>query len=60
MPLIHTHQLVKSYGQGAQEVRALDGVDLDIEQGDFVAIIGASGSGKSTFMNMIGCPDTPD
>lgn len=59
MPLIHTHQLVKSYGQGVQEVRALDGVDLDIEQGDFVAIIGASGSGKSTFMNMIGCLDTP-
>ena len=59
MPLIHTQQLVKSYGDGIQQVRALDGVDLDIEQGDFVAIIGASGSGKSTFMNMIGCLDTP-
>ena len=59
MPLIHTQNLVKSYGEGVQQVRALDGVDLDIEQGDFVAIIGASGSGKSTFMNMIGCLDTP-
>ena len=59
MRLIHVNQLVKSYGSGVQEVRALDGVDLDIEQGDFVAIIGASGSGKSTFMNMIGCLDTP-
>ncbi len=59
MPLIHSKNLVKSYGNGVQQVRALDGVDLDIEQGDFVAIIGASGSGKSTFMNMIGCLDTP-
>ncbi len=57
--LIHTENLVKSYGQGVQEVRALDGVSLDIDKGDFVAIIGASGSGKSTFMNMIGCLDQP-
>lgn len=57
--LIHTANLVKSYGEGVQEVRALDGVSLDIDQGDFVAIIGASGSGKSTFMNMIGCLDKP-
>jgi putative ABC transport system ATP-binding protein len=57
--LIHTENLVKAYGSGVQEVRALDGVSLDIEAGDFVAIIGASGSGKSTFMNMIGCLDQP-
>ena len=59
MALISTQELIKSYGQGDLEVRALDGVSLDIEQGDFVAIIGASGSGKSTFMNMIGCLDQP-
>ncbi len=59
MPIISTQNLVKSYGQGDLEVRALNGVSLDIEQGDFVAIIGASGSGKSTFMNMIGCLDQP-
>ena len=59
MALISTQHLVKSYGQGELEVRALNGVSLDIEQGDFVAIIGASGSGKSTFMNMIGCLDQP-
>lgn len=57
--LIHTENLVKSYGEGVQQVRALDGVSLDIDEGDFVAIIGASGSGKSTFMNMIGCLDQP-
>jgi len=59
MLLIQTKDLVKAYGEGVQKVRALDGVSLDIEQGDFVAIIGASGSGKSTFMNMIGCLDQP-
>jgi len=59
MALISAQNLVKSYGQGDLEVRALNGVSLDIEQGDFVAIIGASGSGKSTFMNMIGCLDQP-
>jgi putative ABC transport system ATP-binding protein len=49
----------KVYGKGEAEVRALDGVDIAIERGDFVAIIGASGSGKSTMMNIIGCLDAP-
>lgn len=49
----------KVYGKGEAEVRALDGVDVTIERGDFVVIIGASGSGKSTMMNIIGCLDAP-
>ncbi|WP_285245625.1 ABC transporter ATP-binding protein [Pseudarthrobacter sp. fls2-241-R2A-127] len=49
----------KVYGKGEAEVRALDSVDISIERGDFVAIIGASGSGKSTMMNIIGCLDAP-
>jgi putative ABC transport system ATP-binding protein len=59
MALISTRELIKSYGQGDLEVLALNGVSLEIEPGDFVAIVGASGSGKSTFMNMIGCLDQP-
>ena len=59
MTLIRTRQLVKSYGIGEQIVHALDGVSGSIDQGEFVAIVGASGSGKSTFMNMIGCLDQP-
>ena len=59
MTLIRTRQLVKSYGIGEQIVHALDGVSVSIDQGEFVAIVGASGSGKSTFMNMIGCLDQP-
>lgn len=49
----------KIYGEGGGEVRALDAVDLAITAGDFVAIMGASGSGKSTSMNILGCLDTP-
>ena len=59
MPLIVCRQLTKIYQLGTQEVRALDGVDIDIEQGEYVAIMGPSGSGKSTLMNLIGCLDTP-
>ncbi|MDH3525477.1 MAG: ABC transporter ATP-binding protein [Acidobacteriota bacterium] len=49
----------KVYQVGSEEVRALDGVDLDVSQNEYVAIMGASGSGKSTLMNLLGCLDTP-
>ena len=49
--LIHIENMKKIYNPGENEVRALDGIDLDIEKGDLVAIVGHSGSGKSTLMN---------
>jgi putative ABC transport system ATP-binding protein len=58
-PLLEARALVKTFELGGEIVRAVDGVSLTIECGEFVAIMGASGSGKSTFMNMIGCLDTP-
>lgn len=60
MALLALRQVAKIYRVGDQEIRALDGVDLTLEEGEFTAIIGPSGSGKSTLMHLIGCLDTPD
>ena len=57
--LIKVEDLCKIYNPGENEVRALDHVNLEIKTGEFVAIIGQSGSGKSTFMNILGCLDVP-
>ena len=57
--LIELKAVSKIYGSGMAEVRALDSIDLSIDDGEFVAIMGPSGSGKSTAMNMLGCLDTP-
>jgi putative ABC transport system ATP-binding protein len=58
-PLIELRGVTKVYGRGQSEVSALAGIDLTIASGEFVAVMGASGSGKSTCMNMLGCLDTP-
>lgn len=58
-PLIRAHGLTRRYLVGKQEVRALDGVDLDVARGEFVALVGPSGSGKSTLLNLIGGLDRP-
>ncbi|MEM8716952.1 MAG: ATP-binding cassette domain-containing protein, partial [Cyanobacteria bacterium P01_G01_bin.4] len=57
--LIQLASVSKVYGSGNTEVRALSGIDLDIAAGEYCAIMGASGSGKSTAMNVIGCLDSP-
>ncbi len=57
--LIAVRNLVKVYHMGDVEVPALRGVNVDVRKGEFVAIMGASGSGKSTFMNILGCLDIP-
>ncbi len=58
-PTIHVEHLTKDYHLGATVVHALRGVTLDVYPGEFVAVMGASGSGKSTFMNLVGCLDRP-
>ena len=58
-PLIALRGITKRFGEGPAAFQALKGVDLDIDPGDFVAIMGASGSGKSTTMNILGCLDVP-
>jgi putative ABC transport system ATP-binding protein len=59
MPLIELRDVIKRYKVGEQEIVALDGITLNIEQGEYAAIIGPSGSGKSTLMHLLGCLDTP-
>ena len=59
MHILQTKDLKKYYGAGDTQVKALDGVDLAVEQGEFVAIVGTSGSGKSTLLHMLGGLDRP-
>ena len=59
MTILQTKDLKKYYGSGDTQVKALDGVDLTVEQGEFVAIVGTSGSGKSTLLHMLGGLDRP-
>jgi putative ABC transport system ATP-binding protein len=58
-PLIEFDRVVRTYGKGHAEVRALAGVNLEVREGEFVAVMGPSGSGKSTAMNILGCLDVP-
>lgn len=60
MEILKVENLRKEYGEGNSKVVALDGIDLDIERGEFVAIVGPSGSGKSTLLHIIGGVDSPD
>lgn len=58
--MIHMQDISKCYRLGAEDVHALNAVSFDVQDGEYVAIIGPSGSGKSTLMNIIGCLDVPD
>ena len=60
MAILETYQLKKTYGSGENAVHALDGITLEVEQGEFVSIVGTSGSGKSTLLHMLGGLDRPD
>lgn len=60
MVILSTNNLRKTYGKGESEVKALDGVNLEVEEGKFVSIVGTSGSGKSTLLHMLGGLDRPD
>lgn len=57
--ILKTELLKKYYGTGENQVRALDGIDLSIEDGEFIAVVGTSGSGKSTLLHMLGGLDRP-
>jgi putative ABC transport system ATP-binding protein len=57
--LIHMVGIQRHFDMGGQTIRAVDGIDMDVEANDYVALMGPSGSGKTTFMNIIGCLDTP-
>lgn len=59
MNVLRTEDLKKYYGTGVSQVRALDGIDLEVEQGEFLAVVGTSGSGKSTLLHMLGGLDRP-
>ena len=58
-PIISLRRVTKTYGTGAMAFQALKGIDLDVQEGDFVGVMGPSGSGKSTAMNILGCLDVP-
>ena len=60
MEILRAEHLVKTYGKGKTEIRALDDVSLSVESGEFVAVVGSSGSGKSTLIHILGSVDTPD
>ena len=60
MPLVTAKGLVKSYGEGRAARRVLDGADLEVEEGELVAVVGPSGCGKSTLLHLLGGLDAPD
>ncbi|MHC1694128.1 MAG: ABC transporter ATP-binding protein [Eubacteriales bacterium] len=60
MPVLYAKSLIKHYGKEPNLVRALDGIDINVEAGEFIAVVGMSGSGKSTLLHMLGGLDKPD